>query len=140
MIRHISASDYTKGYMDLINTFTRNPTPSSYDEFKEALARVYTQNAEIYVIEEKGKVVSSIHLLFEQKLHNNFKSVCHIEDLVTDPAYRSLGFASLLLQHALQRSSEKNCYKVILSANPETVPFYLKNGFTVKGSELCKYL
>lgn len=140
MIRHISVADYDKGYMDLINTFTRHPSSTSYNEFKEAIARIYTQNAEIYVIEEKGKIVSSIHLFFEQKLHNNFKSVCHIEDLVTDKSYRFRGFASSLLQHAVQRAAEKNCYKVILSSNPDTVPFYEKNGFLLKGSELCKYL
>lgn len=126
--------------MDLIHTFTRAPQEATYDEFKDALAKVYTQNAEIYVIERDEKIVSTIHLLFEQKLHNNFKSVCHIEDLVTDPAYRSCGFASSLLRHALKRAAEKNCYKVILCSNPDTAQFYLRNGFQEKGSELCVYI
>ena len=33
MIRKIEYNDFNKGFMDLINTFTRTPNTTSYDEF-----------------------------------------------------------------------------------------------------------
>lgn len=140
MIRSIEESDYYKGYMNLINTFTRNPQELSYDIFKDILQKIKQQNAEVYVVEKNNTIVSSIHLLFEYKLHNNGKLVCHIEDLVTDVAYRNQGYASALLHYAVQRASEKDCYKVVLTSNSANVPFYKVNNFQEKGTELCRYL
>ena len=132
MIRHIEETDYYKGYLPLINIFTRSPQEKSFEEFKEMIQKVYSQNAEIYVIEVDGKIVSSLHLLFEYKLHNNFKLVCHIEDVVTAPQYRKNGYASVLLEHAVQRAIEKNSYKIVLTCNEENTQFYQKNGFLLK--------
>jgi glucosamine-phosphate N-acetyltransferase len=140
MIRLIEPSDYGKGYLELINVFTRAPEEKSYDEFCMILDKIKSQDAEVYVIEKENRIVSSIHLLFEQKLHNNFKMVCHIEDVVSHPQYRKQGYASALLHFAVQRASEKNCYKVVLTTNADNVPFYTNNGFQEKGFELCKYL
>lgn len=140
MIRHITSDDYAKGYMTLINTFTKNAEEKTLEEFTAILKKIYSQNAEIYVIEENNKIVSSIHLLYEYKLHNNFKCVCHIEDVVTLPEYRKRGHASLLLRYAVEKAAEKNCYKIVLTANENNVNFYVNNGFVRKGVELCKYL
>lgn len=140
MIRKIESSDYNKGYMNLINTFTKNPTNISYETFEQTLQNIQSQNGEIYGIEKDGKIVSSIHLFFEYKLHNNCKLVCHIEDLVTDPEYRNRGYASALLAYAKERSKEKNCYKIVLCSNKENSLFYKANGFQEKGLEMSKYL
>ena len=140
MIRLLEPDDYHKGYMDLINIFTRNPEQKTFEEFNEMIQKIQSQDAEIYVIEKDNKIVSSIHLLFEQKLHNNFKMVCHIEDVVTDPSCRKQGHASALIDHAKKRAAEKNCYKIVLTANSDNVEFYVRNSFLVKGYELCKYI
>lgn len=140
MIRLIRDEDYYKGYLELINVFTRSPESKSFEEFCQTLQIIQSQQAEIYVIEQDNKIIASIHLLFEQKLHNNFKKVCHIEDVVTHPEYRNQGYASQLLAFAAKRASETNCYKVVLTANLDKADFYRKNGFLEKGIELCKYL
>jgi GNAT superfamily N-acetyltransferase len=140
MIRLIEEGDYFKGYMDLINVFTREPRQLSYEVFCDTLKQIQSQNSEIYVIEKETQIVSSIHLLFEYKLHNNCKLVCHIEDLVTAATSRGQGYASRLLEFAVKRASEKNCYKVVLTSNPENGEFYKKNSFVEKGNEYCKYL
>ena len=139
MIRHIESNDYYKGYMNLINTFTRAPESKTFEEFKLALELIYSQNSEIYVIERDNRIIASIHLLYEYKLHNNFKLGCHIEDVVTDSEFRKQGYASALLKFAVERASEKNCYKIVLTSNENNTNFYINNGFLLKGVELCKY-
>jgi glucosamine-phosphate N-acetyltransferase len=140
MIRPIESNDYYKGYMELINTFTRDPAETSFEQFEVALTKVLSQNAEIYVIEQDNRIVSSIHLLYEYKLHNNFKLVCHVEDLVTHREYRKMGYASALLEFAKSKASDKNCYKIVLCSNDENKEFYIRNRFLIKGCELSKYL
>jgi predicted GNAT family N-acyltransferase len=140
MIRHIESNDYFKGYLDLINVFTREPVVKTFEEFKDVLSKIYSQNSEIYVIEKNDKIISSIHLLYEYKVHNNFKLVCHIEDVVTDTEYRNQGYASILLKYAVQKAEEKKCYKIVLSSNENNKQFYINNGFLLKGVELCKYV
>jgi predicted GNAT family N-acyltransferase len=140
MIRSIEPDDYFKGYMDLINVFTKCPEEIQFHQFKDMLSKIRSQNSEIYVLEEDSKLIATIHVLYEYKLHNNLKPVCHIEDIVTDKNYRKQGHASTLIRFALQKACENNCYKVVLCTNEDNKDFYVKNGFIVKGSELCKYI
>lgn len=136
-IRKLEYNDYYKGYLDLINIFTRYPENKSYTDFCTILDRIASQNSHIFVIEQDGIIVSSIKILIEQKLHNNFKSVLHIEDLVTHKDYRKLGLASKLINHVI--NSKYNCYKIVLCSNIENEYFYLKQKFIKKGSEFCLY-
>lgn len=140
IIRKIEYNDYYKEYLELINTFTRYPESKSYDEFCKIIDIVTNQNSHIFVIECDNKIISSIKCMVEQKLHNNFKCVLHIEDLVTLPEYRNKGLASKLLKYVLNLGKEFNYYKIVLCSNPENEGFYLKNGFIKKGCEFSKYL
>ena len=140
MIRQIQKEDYNKGFLNLINIFTRDPIEKSYEDFCEILNLINSQGSEIYVIEEDGIIVSTAKVIFEPKLHNNFAKMGHIEDVVTIPAYRGHGYASLLIKKILERCKEEKCYKVILTSNIINIPFYKKNGFIEKGTELTIYL
>lgn len=139
-IRKITYNDYNLNYMNLINVFTKEPLECSYDIFCKYLDIIRTQNSEIYVIEDDNKIVSTIKCIIEQKLHNNFKCVGHIEDLVTLPEYRNKGLASKLLTYAINECKKHNIYKIILSTNENNLPFYIKNGFIKKGTECCMYI
>jgi len=139
-IRKIEYNDYYKEYLNLINSFTRCPEFKSYDEFCIILDKIYSNNSHIYVIEHNNKIVSSINCLVEQKLHNNFKCVLHIEDIVTHKDYRKKGLATKLLNYSLDLVKEFNCYKIVLCSNPENYNFYLNNGFIQKGTEFTKYI
>jgi len=140
MIRKIEYNDFNKSFMDLINTFTRTPNTTSYDEFCNYINKIRQQNSEIYVIEEDNKIISTIKIFIEQKIHNNFKTVGHIEDLVTHLEYRKRGLARSLLNHAINECKLYNVYKIILSTNIENINFYLNNGFKNKGVECCLYV
>jgi predicted GNAT family N-acyltransferase len=139
-IRKIEYNDYYKGYFELINTFTRYPENKSYSEFCIILDIIHSQNSHIFVIEKDNKIISSIKCIIEQKLHNNFKCVLHIEDLVTDVNYRKRGLASNLLKYVIDLGKRNNCYKIILCSNAENEEFYLKQKFIKKGIEFSLYL
>lgn len=139
-IRKLEYNDYNKGFLDLVNIFTRNPEKKTYEQFCVILDKITSQGSSIFVIEVDNIIVSSIKCMIEQKLHNNFKCVLHIEDLVTHPNYRKKGYASKLLDYALNYAKEFNCYKIILCSNPENKNFYINYGFIEKGTEFSKYL
>lgn len=138
-IRKLEYNDYYKGYLDLINTFTRYPENKSYTDFCTILDKIVSQNSHIFVIEENGIIISSIKILIEQKLHNNFESVLHIEDLVTHKDYRKLGLASKLIKYIIDISIIHNCYKIVLCSNMDNEDFYLKQKFIKKGVEFSLY-
>jgi glucosamine-phosphate N-acetyltransferase len=139
-VRELEHEDYYKGYLDLINTFTRSPENKSFDEFCRIVDIIHSQNSHIYVIEHENKIISTIKTIIEQKMHNNFKCVLHIEDLVTHENYRKKGLASILIKHVVNLGKSLNCYKIILCSNINNEDFYLKQQFIKKGTEFSLYL
>ncbi len=140
MIRLIERNDFNKYYMNLINIFTRTPIVQTYENFCNILDKIQNQGSLIYVIEEDNIIVSTLKLNIEQKLHNNFSSVGHIEDVVTHPDYRNKSYASKLIEYAINECKKKNCYKIILCCNPDKITYYEKCGFIKKGSEMTLYV
>ena len=140
MIRFLEENDYNKGFLELINVFTRNPTIISFQDFSSAYERIQQQGGRIYVIEQDNRIVSTLKLFFEQKLHNNLAFVGHIEDVATHVEYRGQGLASSLIRHAIEEAKQKGCYKIILCANENNHPFYTGLGFQKKGTEFCIYV
>lgn len=139
MIRLLEENDYYKGFLSLIDTFTRVKTRDiPYEEFVNIYKTLKEQNAFVYVIEQDNKIVSTLKVFYEQKFHNNLSSVAHIEDVVTLPDYRGQGLASSLIRYAIDQSKGK-CYKIILCANEKNIPFYTHLGFQKKGAELSIY-
>ena len=121
LIRDIKEDDYEKGYMNLINFFTRYPEPISFDIFKETLTKIQRNGSKIFVIEENNRIVATITCMIEQKLHNNCKRVGHIEDLVVEENSRKKGYASALIQKATEVCKTENCYKIVLQTNQPNI-------------------
>jgi glucosamine-phosphate N-acetyltransferase len=138
-MRLIDKSDYYKGYMNLINIFTRHPENITYENFCIALSTIQNNGSEIYVIEKDDKIVASLTILFEQKIHNNLRLVGHIEDVCVLPEYRGKGYAKELINYAINICKIKYCYKTLLSCNDEYIEFYKAFGFIRKGNELTIY-
>lgn len=139
-IRAICHDDYHKGYMALINYFTRSPLDCSYEDFVCGLERIWAQNSHIFVIEDNSKIVGTIKVLIEHKLHNNQKPVGHIEDVVVCEEYRQKGIGNMLIQHGISVCKQMKCYKIVLACNSANVDFYKKCGFIEKGVEMSLYL
>jgi GNAT superfamily N-acetyltransferase len=140
MIRRIEYTDFYKSYMDLINTFTKHPVAITYEQFCKELDKIQQQNTSIFVIEKDGIIVGTLKVVIEHKLHNNFRPVGHIEDVVIHASYRRQGFGTMLIANAKQICIENNCYKITLACNKDNIDFYKCNEFIEKGTEMTIYL
>lgn len=98
------------------------------------------ENMHLLVVEEEGKVVSSVQMAIIENLTHNVRPFAVIENVVTHAEYRNKGFASALLGKASEIAREHNCYKVFLetgSNKESTLSFYRNNGFVIDAKHSC---
>ena len=138
-IREIEDDDYYKGFMDVINIFTRNPLHINHDAFKEYLKKIKNQNAVVLVAvdNDNNNIIGTVKVIKEYKLHNNLTLMGHIEDVAVTEECRHMRIGSKLIEKALEYT--KDCYKVVLSCKKELVPFYSKMEFIHSGVALTLY-
>lgn len=98
------------------------------------------ENMHLLVVEEGGKVVSSVQMAIIEGLTHNVRPFAVIENVVTHMDYRNKGYASALLEKALEIAKEYRCYKVFLetgSNKESTLNFYRNNGFAIDEKHSC---
>lgn len=98
------------------------------------------ENMHLLVMEEGGKVVSSVQMAIIENLTHNVRPFAVIENVVTHADYRNKGYASALLEKASEIAREHRCYKVFLetgSNKESTLNFYKKNGFEIDQKHSC---
>ena len=98
------------------------------------------ENMYLLVMEEGGKVVSSVQMAIIESLTHNVRPFAVIENVVTHADYRNKGYASALLEKASEIAREHRCYKVFLetgSNKESTLNFYQKNGFEIDKKHSC---
>ncbi len=98
------------------------------------------ENIHLLVVEEDGKVVSTVQMAVIESLTHNMRPFSVIENVVTHKDYRNKGYASALLERASEIAREKGCYKVFLetgSNKESTLNFYRKNGFAIDEKHSC---
>ena len=134
MIRLLESKDYDK-YYNLINKFRQ--TKFTYDDF---LNFIESNHINVWIIEINDCLVGTGTILFEQKLIHNFGVVAHIEDVVISENHKKKGYGLLLIQHLIQKSKEKSCYKIILNCDEKIKFFYEKNNFKTTGIQMSYYL
>lgn len=94
----------------------------------------------LLVLEEDGKVVSSIQMAIIKSLTHNVRPFAIIENVVTHANYRNKGYASALLEKATEIAKEHRCYKILLetgSNKESTLNFYRNNGFSIDEKHAC---
>ena len=94
----------------------------------------------LLVVEEDGKVVSSVQVAIIEGLTHNVRPFAVVENVVTHGEYQNRGFASALLEKATEIAKEFNCYKIFLetgSNKESTLNFYRKNGFVIDEKHSC---
>jgi len=137
MIRKLEKEDYHKGFLDLINYFTQDPKSFTYDEFINIFKKI--NNSLTLVIEENNIIIATGKLIIEQKFHNNFAKMGHIEDVVVSEQCRGKGYGNLLMKKIIEIGKERGYYKMVLNCNSENIEYYKKLGFIKKGTEMSLY-
>ena len=98
------------------------------------------ENMHLLVLEEDGKVVSTIQMAIIESLTHNVRPFAVIENVVTHIDYRNKGYASALLDRASEIAREHRCYKISLetgSNRESTLNFYRNNGFVIDEKHSC---
>jgi len=132
-------------YMELLSNLSNSPKISE---------KIFIQN--VFDISERGiiyigylgnplslefdscdfEIVSTGTLFLEPKLSHGGRPVGHIEDIIVHPNYRGRGLSFPIIQHLLEFSKERNCYKTILQCKPELCGIYERSGFEKNGVEM----
>lgn len=89
----------------------------------------------ILVGEIDGKIVSSVTVIVIKNLTRGMRPSALIENVVTHKDYRCRGFATALMQSAVDIAINSGCYKIMLltgAKDEKTLRFYEKCGFNCK--------
>jgi GNAT superfamily N-acetyltransferase len=90
----------------------------------------------LYVAEQDDKVVGTFALLVMDNLGHLGSPSGIVEDVVVAPARQSGGIGRTMMQFAMERCREKDCYKLVLSSNAKRErahAFYEQLGFERHG-------
>ena len=138
VVREIEPSDFSKGYLELLQSFASFYPKISEEEFKNYLTNHET--TKIVVIEDisTNKIVGGGTIFCLDKLHNNLNRMGFIQDVVVEKSYRKQGLGKILVDNLFELGKANKCYKTILNCNPDVEQFYTKIGFTKKGFEFDK--
>ena len=134
------AQDLKILYFDFLTQF---PPKEEQDmqKWADVIARfAKSEDKFLLVVEEDGRVVSSVQVAVIEGLTHNVRPFAVIENVVTHGEYRNRGFASALLERATEIAKEFNCYKVFLetgSNKESTLNFYRNNGFVIDAKHSC---
>lgn len=76
-------------------------------------------------------IVAYGSIVYESKIRGG--KAAHVEDIVIDPNFRSLGLGKKLIIELSKLARLNGCYKMILQSSPDNVGFYQKAGFHSSG-------
>ena len=126
-IRQLKKTDY-KDYITLISGFRPIGEEVSENKFNEIYDQIFKTNV-ILVCEDKGNLIASITIVFEQKFIHHFSIYARIEDVYVSESRQGEGLGKLMVKKALELCKERGCFKVVLSCKDTLSKFYAKNGF-----------
>lgn len=138
--KRTDANDLKVLYFEYLTQFP--PKEEQDMDLWEHLLDKFEKDEDMYllVMEEGGKVVSSVQMAIIESLTHNVRPFAVIENVVTHADYRNKGYASALLEKASEIAREHRCYKVFLetgSNKESTLNFYQKNGFEIDKKHSC---
>jgi len=96
-------------------------------------AYIADPNIHCFVLEIDNTIVATAALHILQKVN---RKLGQIEDVVVAQSQRGKGLGKTIVTHLLQVSADQGCYKTILNATDENIPFYNTLGFRVEQNQL----
>lgn len=138
--RFLEEGDYNKNFFELLGQLTVAEKPS-YEDYVTRFREMQKLNNKIIVVEglDQNKIAGTITCSIELKFIRNLGSICHIEDFVVDKDHRNKKLGSKLLDLAITCAKFAGCYKVLLDAKDDVVPFYEKMGFNKTSNGMTIY-
>lgn len=128
LLNQLSPGKYSEGLMQIrFSKLQINPDYTLWVAIDEDEFFTHKETG----IKTKGKVVGTAMLHLQHKFSHECGSAAHIEDVVVDEEYRKLNIGKKLIEIAINKAREENCYKVMLTCFEHNVPFYEKLGFEV---------
>ena len=104
--------------LELYDKLTEGPSQLSSDYVKRTFAQITaTPGYELLVAEEDGLVVGTIVLLIVPNLSHGALPWAMVENVIVDGRYRRRGIGRQLMEYAINRSRQADCYKVQLLSN-----------------------
>ena len=129
--------DVKKSYLKLLTQLALTQDIET-DLFINNINKIY-ENGIIYIAYEDKNIIASGTVFIETKIIHTGKNVAHIEDIVVDIQYRKLGISAKIIELIKKFSFMNNCYKCILDCHSDLIPFYIKNGFINKNTQMSLY-
>ena len=85
------------------------------------------------VVSIDSRIVSSCTMMIVPNITRNLRPYGLIENVITHPDYRKMGYGTKVLRKAVEIARERGCYKVMLLTgrkDEDTLRFYERAGFT----------
>jgi len=93
----------------------------------------------VVAVNEKDLVVGYGSIFLEKKIRGGILG--HIEDIVIDKKYQSIGLGSKIVTKLSEFGENMNCYKIALQCSKKyNVEFYKKCGYRINGFVMQKVL
>lgn len=128
-IRELEEKDLFNGFLESLDSL-RKASDLDPKKAKELLKKMRSiPNHKIYVAVLDSKVIGAATIFIEPKFIHNGGTVGHIEDVVVRKEYQDKGIGQKLVKALLEYAKKNGCYKTILDAADEVMPFYEKLGF-----------
>lgn len=139
IIKHLDTKNEIESCFRLMKVL--RPKMESSSDFVDQIIRQQKESYRILAIEDEGKIIALAgYREVENTVHGKF---IYIDDLVTDPDFRSRKLGRELLQHISNIAEEKFKDNVVLDtgiANVQAQKFYYREGFLGGGIHFIKAL
>jgi GNAT superfamily N-acetyltransferase len=114
--------------------------PEARDEF----ARLRADGGfRLFVALAAGEIVGTYAFFILGKLGKRGRPAAIVEDVAVSPSHQGQGIGRAMMEHALERAREANCYKLALSSNLKRTDahrFYESLGFARHGYSFAVFL
>lgn len=142
LLRTLEATDFSKGYLDLLAQLTvvGSVSEASFqDRLKEIEARAPDYHIAVIEDLETSQIVATGTLFVERKILRSCGLVGHVEDVVVASSKRGHHLGKKIVTELVRVAKEAGCYKVILDCAESNARFYETCGFTRKEVQMALY-
>jgi len=143
VIRRLEASDYAKGFLELLEQLSASGHIVTEEQFLDRLREVEDLGSDhlISVIEDadSGRIVATGSVFLEKKFLRACGKVGHVEDVVVDSSVRGKRLGQKMVRFLTDYAKVAGCYKVILDCSVKNKGFYQKCGFNENNVQMALY-